>query len=438
MKRKFFFIKTLGCKVNQYEAQGIRELLLDAGYSESDAPHDAEYIIINSCTVTQESDRKTFYYIRRFKKINPRAVIVLTGCATEKKSHASLHEKGADLIVTNQEKKSIAHRLNLYDSREFNSACQGDESLLSEDVYTDMTISNFKGHVRAFIKIQDGCNMNCSYCKVCIVRGKSRSRALGAIIHEAERLCDNGFKEIVLTGIQLGAFGKDYPVRENLVRLLCSLAAIKGIERIRLSSLEPFDVETDLIDYMATEKKICPHLHLPLQSGDNSVLRRMRRTYTHEKFFGLIEELKSKIVSFAFTTDVIVGFPGEDESAFRNTVRLLEATEPFKIHIFPFSPREGTAAALFDDKIDVHTIKEREKELLFLSQRLFEKSSRALIGKSLPILIEEVTKKSMIAKGRLSDYRQVEIINKGYAMNELVTVRIQEVAKGFLVGAPLE
>jgi len=436
MTPQTFFIKTLGCKVNQYEAQGIREILEGDGYSEVDSPEAAAFIIINSCTVTHQSDRKTFYFMRRTKKVNAAATIVLTGCTTEKREHAELYDKGADIVVTNAEKEKIAQILTSYAS-----ATQPEEKRpapVGVTTYNDMPISTFKGHSRAFIKIQDGCNMNCSYCKVRIVRGKSRSRSVRSIRDEAQRLVGNGYKEIVLAGVQLGAFGKDLTPQTSLVGLLELLVQEPGLERIRLSSLEPFDVSDALIACMAQNPIICPHLHLPLQSGDDSILRSMRRVYTRDQFLTLILKLREAVPGFALTTDVIVGFPGEDDTAFRNTLDLIERTEPFKIHIFPFSAREGTDACGFKDVPQAQVVKKREEELQKLNNALYERTSQALVGAALRVLIEEVTDDPPVSRGRLSDYRSVVIDECTAQVNDLVKVRILGVQKGYLVGAPLK
>ncbi len=436
MNRKTFYIKTLGCKVNQYETQGIREVLGRDGYHEVDTPKDAAYIIINSCTVTHHSDRKTFYFIRRTKKMNDAATIVLTGCTAENDEHELLYEKGADIIVTNDEKSRIAEILAFHRAHDTDHTPHVKPIVL--DTFSDMPISSFKGHSRAFVKIQDGCNMNCSYCKVRIVRGRSRSRSLSSIVDEVVRLVDNGYKEIVLTGVQLGAFGRDLTTPTSLVALLDILSDETGVERIRISSLEPFDVTDALIESMANNPKICPHLHLPLQSGDDTILRRMRRTYTHDKFESLIMRLKSNVPSFALTTDVIVGFPGEDDKAFRNTFDLLSKTEPFKMHIFPFSAREGTDAASYEGIVQSSIITERERALHTLNDELFLRTSSVLVGKSLPVLIEEVIDDGRTSKGRLNDYRSVVVPGECYNENDVVTLSISEVQKGYLVGAPLK
>jgi len=429
--QKTFFIKTLGCKVNQYETQAMREALAASGLREVTEPHEAGYIIVNSCTVTQHSDRKTFYYMRRFKKANPDATMILIGCTVEDQTAEKLYAKGADIILTNADKRNIVRAIARKDSdKSWNDISPHRSS-------GSFAISHFTGHSRAFVKIQDGCNMNCSYCKVRLVRGPSRSRHIEDIVDEIKRLADNGYKEIVFAGVQLGAFGRDLNPGSNLISLLADVTALSAITRIRLSSIEPFDVSSELIDFIRHNKKICPHFHLPLQSGDNVVLKRMRRTYTRKKYFDLIERLRSDVEGFTFTTDVIVGFPGEDERAFSNTVELLRTTKPFKSHIFPFSAREGTDAYAFAQTVDGLSIKRRECVLQELNDMLFYELAGPLVGTQQDVLIETIAEAQHTAKGRMRDYREVLLKDCQCKGNEDIRVRITDRKKGYLVGVPL-
>ncbi|MCM8763154.1 MAG: radical SAM protein, partial [Candidatus Omnitrophica bacterium] len=275
-----FKILTLGCKVNQYESQQIREAYLRQGFQELFDGRPADTYIINTCTVTHHADRASFVLIRRAKRENPQAKIYVTGCLV-KMDAAKIKERFPDV------------------------------SFLDKDEFKQ-GINAFCGHTRAFLKIQDGCDNFCSYCKVALVRGKPRSRPFDEVIHEAQRLVDAGFKEIVLCGICLGSYGKDFG-NVDLVDVLAALEKIKGEFRIRLSSIEFGDVRERLIKKLETSKKLCPHLHIPLQSGDDRILKLMNRKYTAEDYLKLVQELKRRIPLLSITTDVMVGFPGESE-----------------------------------------------------------------------------------------------------------------------------
>ena len=415
---KTIYFKTFGCKVNQYETQGMRENLLLHGFQEIDQPERAHYVIVNSCTVTHHSDRKALYYIRRFRKTNPQGTIVVTGCLTENDDPHMLYSRGADIVLRNEHKMYVAQRILAHDTRAV--------SVPQETPSHAFSISSFKGHSRAFVKIQDGCTMNCSYCKVRIVRGKSRSRTLFDIRDEVKKIVGNGYKEIVLTGVELGAYGKDLVDTPTLVTLLDLITPIAGLERVRLSSIEPFDVTHELIAYMAYHKKICPHFHIPLQSGDDTILKAMRRGCTSNQYRELIQTIRKAIPHCALTTDIIVGFPGEGDSAFANTIALLKETQPFKIHFFPFSPRKETDAYWFTGRVPHRIIKMREDILKKLNTTLFKSSSDGLRGQVYPVLLEkEGTRDGQQVRGRLPDYRVV-VIKKAHPdfLNSIVPVLI--------------
>lgn len=395
----------------------MREILCSHGWKETSETTEAESIIVNSCTVTHQSDRKTRYFIRRLKKMNPDARIVLSGCYVEKKEPHELEQLPVDVILRNDEKENIAAVLGT----------------LECDIHEHKHIASFKGHTRAFVKIQDGCNMKCSYCKVRIVRGPSRSRSKEEIIKEATALGEHGYREIVLTGIQLGAYGRDWNKPDLLVELLSALNEIKTIERIRLSSIEPFDVTEKLIAFIMRHEKMCAHLHIPLQSGDARVLKAMKRAYTPEKFVSLIETLRKAIPFFGLTTDVIVGFPGEDDEAFRNTLAVLEKTKPFKIHVFPFSPRKGTEAYNFSGRLSSSVIKEREAALLRLNERLFKKSLAPLVGSKQKILVEEcVDIGRHTVRGHIHNYCTVEFEAGKECINSVVEAQIVSCERDYL------
>ena len=425
MNRTVYF-KTLGCKVNQYETQGMRECLLKQGFREIDHPEEAEYFVLNSCTVTHESDRKTLYYVRRFRNVNPQGKVVITGCLAKNDPAELLARAQADVIIPNKEKVNIAHYMG-----------GGDE--VRERA--EFSISSFKGHAHAFVKIQDGCNMQCSYCKVRLVRGPSCSRDMTSIIDEVARLAHNGYQEIVLTGIHLGDYGKDLKSRIDLIGLLRKVVSVPGLTRVRLSSIEPFDITPQLIDYFARNarnEKICPHFHVPLQSGDDRILRSMRRAYTGAQYIDIIKEMRSKVPSFTVSTDVIVGFPGEDDAAFQSTVAALREVQPFKIHIFPFSPRVGTDAYEYPERVSPHVIKERERILYRLNDELFKDVARGFLGTTHMVLVEKkVASKDTRTPhliGRTPHYFKVIVAGEETLINTLVPVKIVAISTDALRG----
>ena len=397
---------TLGCKVNQYETQALREKFLYAGFRENNS-EIADVYIINTCTVTARADRESCRLIRRLLRSNPNSKIIVTGCYIEKDAANILSISSKIQIVPNRQKHRIVNLLNLTHDASLGFARDRQRiprlrsgQATHNDTFIPLKISDFKDHERAFVKIQDGCNNFCSYCKVPLVRGKSRSRSLAEIVAEVERLTSRGFKEIVLTGICLGSYHyKSF----DLVGVLSALENIKGEFRIRLSSIEPQLINNDLIGRIADSEKICPHLHIPLQSGDNKILKRMDRRYTRKKYLSLIAKIKKKIKDVAITTDILVGFPGEGEKNFRNTLRCLKETLPLRTHIFSFSPRQGTAAFNLQERVELRLIKERVNLLREVAVECSYKFRRHFLGKRLTLLIESQTDKE---NGTLSGYSQ--------------------------------
>jgi len=376
---------TLGCRVNQYETQAMREALAQAAV-------EGDFVIINTCTVTSEADRESRYWIRRARRENPKARIVVTGCGVERdrKEIESLPE--ADLVLSNRDKVNIAERL-----------MQGCASPAAQDaagIFSPLTISSSEGRTRAFVKIQDGCNHACAFCKVVMVRGRSRSRPLRDIVEELKRLSDSGYREVVFAGIQLGAYGLDpltlpSPPRGEgkgegngrLEDVLEACSKIEGIERLRLSSIEPADVRPELIRALREILKCCPHLHIPLQSGDDEILMRMNRRYRRGFYLDLIGRLRSELPDFCLTLDVMAGFPGETGEHFENTLRLLEEVRPAGCHVFPYSRREGTRAARLAD-LPAPVISGRVKALKAFAARMGEGVRRSFLGRTLPVLVE--------------------------------------------------
>ena len=406
---------TLGCKVNQYDTQVIREQFLNTGFKEIDNHLPRDIYVINTCTVTQRADSESLNLIRRTIKENPKAKIIVTGCLTELDEDKIKNIDGVSLIVKNKDKNRIIEILKRKDTQ-----------LIT---HNSQLITFFKGHTRVFLKIQDGCNNFCSYCKVPLVRGTSRSRAMATITQEAEQLVKNGFKEIVLCGICLGAYGKDLPNQANLAEVIDALEKIEGLLRIRLSSIEAGDISEELLGRMAQSKKLCPHLHIPVQSGDNEILKKMNRNYCREDYLNVIKKIKMAIPEIAITTDVLVGFPGEREDNFQNTLNLIGEIAPLRVHIFPYSRRLGTAAAILKDKINPLLTKERISRLRAISKRCALAYKRQFLNKDRDVLIEERSKENKkYWKGYTDNYIEVRIESGRNLKNQLIRVKLKKIS----------
>ncbi|MFA5118074.1 MAG: tRNA (N(6)-L-threonylcarbamoyladenosine(37)-C(2))-methylthiotransferase MtaB [Candidatus Omnitrophota bacterium] len=409
MKKTIQFY-TFGCKVNQYDTQDMREKLIRSGYKEVSHSKQASICLINTCTVTHKADSEAINLIARLKKDHPKARIIVTGCLAQldKKKIQAISPSIA--VIRNREKTNIQAYL------------PGEKT---EEAVQKAVITSFKGHTRAFLKIQDGCNNACSYCKVPLVRGRSKSKGMESIYAEACALVDHGFKEIVLTGICLGAYGKDLPRQLNLVNVITRLEEIKGLLRIRLSSIEAADVSSELIEKIATSEKLCRHLHIPMQSGDDAVLKKMDRKYNRRYYIDLVKQIQKRIPGIAITTDVLVGFPGENQTAFENTLTLVRAVQPLKVHIFPYSPREHTKAFNFKPRTDMNVIQGRITALKRLERQMSFAFRTKFLNKKIPVLIESASKNSLFSwEGYSDNYIKITTRSKKNLRNKLVFLTI--------------
>ncbi|MBI4387795.1 MAG: tRNA (N(6)-L-threonylcarbamoyladenosine(37)-C(2))-methylthiotransferase MtaB [Candidatus Omnitrophica bacterium] len=411
---------TLGCRLNQYETQAMRENLLGAGYSEVRAGEQANVFVINTCTVTSEADKESRYLIRKCQRENPEAKIVVTGCYAERDYKTLLETPGVTHVVLNRQKSDLANLLDSCTQLTFQDPSQ---PLRSKAEFVPLQISKFSGRTRAFLKVQDGCNHACSFCKVVLVRGKSRSRELQDILEEAVRLRDHGYREIVLTGVQLGAYGLDLERKLTLSDVIDAMAPIDGIERIRLSSIEPNDVTDFLIETMRNTPKMCHHLHIPVQSGSDIILRGMNRRYQSDYYDALIQKLNERLESFILTTDVMVGFPGETDKDFQATVDLLLKTHPFKLHIFPYSPREGTRAFPLKP-VAKEIVEKRITVLSQLEEKLRREVALHYLDSVCDMIVEESNEKAWL-EGRAHNYLPILIPRvSGIATGDLIQARV--------------
>lgn len=431
-KQKVKF-STLGCRLNQYETQAIREQFTRVGYVETCDAKEADVFVLNTCTVTSESDRESRYRIRQFHRVNPQGKVVVTGCYVERNREQIEAIPGVSLTVLNREKAEL---LEMFERYRRNPSCLEGAEPPPKRHLAPLEISRFEGRTRAYVKIQDGCNHACSFCKVVLARGPSRSRPLEEIIEEVWRLADDGYLEVVLTGIQLGSYGYDLQKRQMLVDLLEQLSQIPGLERIRLSSLEPTDVTRELISSLASNPKICPHLHIPLQSGSDRVLDRMNRRYRRKEFVDLIQRLKSFVKDFVLTTDVMIGFPGETTADFERTIEILIETEPYKLHVFPFSPRDGTRAFHFQDAVDRNEVLRRRDVIYQLEKELRRKVHDRFRGDTLEVLVEEAHDQVGWASGRSPHYIKVRFWDPEAQPGMCYRVQVTQIEEE-LVGYPV-
>lgn len=378
---------TLGCKVNQYETDGMIELLKEAGMTAVSFEEKADVYLINTCSVTNMADKKSRQMIHRAKKLNPDAVVIAAGCYVQAAKDKLMEDDRISIIIGNNKKKDIVRILE-----DYLQAGVTDEGMLdisAEKEYEPLTINSTLEHTRAYVKIQDGCNQFCSYCIIPYVRGRIRSRDIASIIEEVERLALTGVKEIVLTGIHISSYGKDKENEVGLADVIDAISKIESIKRIRLGSLEPSIITDEFIDRIVDNEKVCPHFHLSLQSGCNTVLKRMNRKYTCEEYFEKCEMLRKAFDRPALTTDVIVGFPGETEEEFRETVDYLTKLNLYEMHIFKFSPRQGTVAAGMKDQVAPEIKNHRSDVLLDLSEKNKQAYEASFRGENLDVLVEE-------------------------------------------------
>lgn len=380
-------LHNLGCKVNAYETEAMQHLLEEAGYEIVPFTQKADVYVINTCSVTNMADRKSRQMLHKAKKTNPDSIVVATGCYVQTSEKEVLNDLSVDIIIGNDRKHDLVRVLEEYSLDSVNDTV--DDINDGKHDFEELFIDQTKEHTRAFIKVQDGCNQFCSYCIIPYARGRVRSRRFENVIAEVERLAANGFKEVVLTGIHLSSYGVDFEEATGLLELIQAVNAVKGIERIRLGSLEPKIVTEHFASELSKLDKICPHFHLSLQSGCDATLKRMNRKYTTKEYERGCELLRKYFVHPAITTDVIVGFPGETEEEFEQTKAYLEHIHFYEMHIFKYSKRKGTRAAVMPDQIDEQIKAARSEKLIALGHDMSKEFRKFYIGKNEEVLFEE-------------------------------------------------
>lgn len=380
-------LHNLGCKVNAYETEAMQHLLEEAGYEIVPFTQKADVYVINTCSVTNMADRKSRQMLHKAKKNNPDSIVVATGCYVQTSEKEVLNDLSVDIVIGNDRKHDLVRLLEEYSLDSVNDTV--DDINDGKHDFEELFIDQTKEHTRAFIKVQDGCNQFCSYCIIPYARGRVRSRRFENVIAEVERLAANGFKEVVLTGIHLSSYGVDFEKATGLLELIQAVNAVKGIERIRLGSLEPKIVTEHFASELSKLDKICPHFHLSLQSGCDATLKRMNRKYTTKEYERGCELLRKYFVHPAITTDVIVGFPGETEDEFEQTKAYLEHIHFYEMHIFKYSKRKGTRAAVMPDQIDEQIKAARSEKLIALGHDMSKEFRKFYIGKNEEVLFEE-------------------------------------------------
>ncbi len=417
---KKFKVVTLGCRTNQYESQAYQNQLEALGYAAAGEGEAADICIVNTCTVTESADSSSRHEIRQLAKQNPGAKVVVTGCFAERQPEAVQQIEGVTHVVPNKDKENLLATL-----------------FPSEDL-PEFSIKRFEAHTRAFVKVQDGCNSFCTYCIIPYVRGRSRSRTVAEVIAEVEGLVANGYKEVVLTGINIGDFDGNRPPEEKghrLADLVRAVDKIVGLERLRVSSIDPDEVDDDLSDAILNGSKTCHSMHVVLQSGSNVILKRMNRKYTRQIFFETVDRLLAASSDFTFTTDVIVGFPGESASDFADTLEVMREVQFAKVHMFPYSDRPRTRSALMPNKVPHAVIKMRKQEVLRMSEQMAFALRQRFVGRTMSILTENAdSQHPHMMMGHTENFLPVLVAGKTHSPNEIIQVKLVENSAEGLVG----
>lgn len=435
MSKKVAFV-SLGCKVNQYETNAMSQEFVEKGYEVVDFDDIADIYIVNTCTVTNVADRKSRQMLRRVKEINPDSVLVACGCYAQVGRDELEKIEDIDLIIGNNEKKDIVEIIEEYKNAVNDiDFTNGHNSIISDVMhqkdYVEFGTTTYTEKTRAVVKIQDGCDRFCSYCIIPFARGRVRSRKIENIIGEVEQIVDNGIQEVVITGIHIASYGKDFNYEITLIDLLEELNKVEGLKRIRLGSIEPTIITEEFVNRLSKLEKICDHFHLSLQSGCDETLKRMNRRYSTQEFKIGTQLLREKFPEASLTTDIIVGFPGETEAEFNTTYEFLKDIAFYKMHIFKYSQRKGTKAAVMPNQVDGTIKEQRSKRLIELSDENEEKYNSKYVGKTVEVLLEE--KDGEFYKGHTKNY--IEVWVKGANLeNKIVNVNIEESKEKKLIG----
>lgn len=418
MKNPKIAFQTLGCKLNFSESSDMSHKLKDEGFDIVPYKEKADYYVVNSCTVTQQADKKCRAAIRQAKRRNPNSVVIVAGCLPQIKAEELFNIEGVEIVLGNAEKPDIYKYIHQYEDT-------GKKILAfqkTNEIRSFYPSASFGDRTRSFVKVQDGCDYYCSYCIIPEVRGRSRSDTISDTVRKITDLSKNNIKEVILTGVNIGDFGKNN--NENLLGLINELDKISGIERYRISSIEPDLLTDDIINFIARSKKFLPHFHIPLQSGSNSILKAMNRKYSRELFAGRVEKINSILPDACIAADVIVGFPGETDEDFQESFEFIKNLDLSYVHVFSYSERPGTKAAKMNNKVEAHVIKERSKILHELSSQKKLNFYRKNIGLEAKVLFESFVDKGYVY-GFSENYIRVKSPYIKEKINNIITVKLE-------------
>ena len=429
MKKAAFY--TLGCKVNQYETEAMAEMFKSSGYEITDFENYADVYVINTCTVTNMSDRKSRQIIRRAKKTNPDAIVAVTGCYAQTSPEDVKKIDGVNIVVGTKDRKNI---VELTEAASANNCIDTVSDIMHTHDFEDLSIKTYQNRTRAYIKIQDGCNQFCSYCIIPYARGPVRSRPEHEVIAEIQKLADDGFSEIILTGIHVASYGKDLESCD-LASLICKADKTDGIKRIRLSSIEPMTLNDDFIERIKPCSKLCHHFHLSLQSGCDETLKRMNRKYTCAEYENIVNGLRKNFADAAITTDIMVGFPGETEDEFLKTSEFVQRISFADAHIFQYSQRKGTPAAKRPDQVAPEIKEKRSKIIAEITQKSRDEFRNQFIGCELEVLFEQpYHKDNEYFEGKTSNYLTVIVPTSENLSGQIRNVTLLEMKDDVIVG----
>ncbi len=432
---------TMGCKVNQYDSQSMREVLIHNGFEIVDEAQPADLYLINTCTVTNTADQKARQVVRRAIKQNPDADVLVTGCYAESDRKTIEQIPGVRFVFGNREKAEFQTYLDKLADETPLQIKPLQHDAIREHARFSSGVSDAGKRTRALIKVQDGCSAFCTYCIIPYVRGRMTSRPLSDIVDEAHRIAESGIKEVVITGVHLGAYGQDTGRDKDIADILEQIHNIDGIERIRFSSIEPMYFPDILSERMSVLPKCMPHFHLPIQSGSDNVLRKMRRRYTTAQFATLVETLRDRFTEDSgITTDIMVGFPGETDDDFKESLKFVEAIGFNQLHVFRYSPRKGTPAATYLNQVPPHISAQRSRTMIELGEKLSNMFKKKMLGKKKKVLIEESRESTNIKhdrnllSGYTENYLRVRVDVPDTAINHILQVELTSYDSDFIYG----
>ena len=420
-------LHNLGCKVNAYETEAMQEMLEQAGYEIVPFREGADIYIINTCTVTNIADRKSRQMLHRARKMNPDAIVVAAGCYVQAQAEKQEVDPCIDIVLGNNRKKDLIAVLEEYQQKKAEGECLEEvEDISRTKDYEPLSLTKPGDHTRAYIKVQDGCNQFCTYCIIPYARGRVRSREVEDVIREVRALAENGYREVVLTGIHLSSYGIDFDGERHLLELIRAVHEVEGIRRIRLGSLEPGIITEEFAEALAALPKMCPHFHLSLQSGCDATLKRMNRRYTSGEYYEKCRILRKYFDRPALTTDVIVGFPGETEEEFRQSMEFVDKVDFYETHIFKYSRREGTKAAVMENQVSEQVKTQRSALMISLGEKKRRAYEESFVGSEVEVLVEEpdVIDGRKVQTGHTKEYIKVALESGEDLRNQIVKVRI--------------